>query len=63
MGGTFPSTMGLTKCCQTFQYKAEDRVAHGKGKFEISFTPEGGEKQVVDVFDFKGQCIGRLRIQ
>lgn len=37
------------------QYKAEDRVAHGKGKFEISFTPEGGEKQVVDVFDFKGK--------
>lgn len=37
------------------QYKAEDRVAHGPGKFEISFTPkEGGEKQVVDVFDFTG---------
>jgi len=37
------------------QYKAEDRVAHGPGKFEISFTPaDGGEKQVVDVFDFTG---------
>merc|ERR1711936_573716 len=37
------------------QYKAEDRVAHGPGKFEISFTPaDGGEKQVVDVFDFEG---------
>jgi len=36
------------------QYKAEDRVAKGPGKFEISFTPENGEKEVVDVFNFKG---------
>jgi len=37
------------------QYKAEDLVVKGPGKFEISFTPEGGEKQVTEVFNFKGE--------
>jgi len=38
------------------QYRAEDRVAKGPGKFEMSFTPaDGGEKQVVDIFDFTGE--------
>lgn len=37
------------------QYKAEDRVVQGPGKFEISFTPEGGERQNIEVFDFKGK--------
>lgn len=37
------------------QYKAEDLVVKGPGKFEISFTPEGGEKQVTEVFNFKGK--------
>jgi len=36
------------------QYRAEDMVVKGPGKFEISFTPVGGEKTTVDVFDFKG---------
>lgn len=37
------------------QYKAEDFVVKGPGKFQISFTPEsGGEQTLVDVFDFKG---------
>jgi len=37
------------------QYKAQDAVAKGPGKFEISFTPaDGSEKINIDVFDFKG---------
>ncbi|XP_065672461.1 uncharacterized protein LOC100208927 isoform X2 [Hydra vulgaris] len=37
------------------QYKAEDRVVKGPGKFEISFTPANGDKKItVDVFNFKG---------
>jgi isocitrate dehydrogenase len=37
------------------QYKAEDLVVPGPGKFQISFTPaDGGEATTVDVFDFKG---------
>jgi len=42
------------------QYKAEDLVAKGPGKFQIMFTPaDGGEPQVTDVYDFKGSggCI------
>lgn len=37
------------------QYKAEDFVVKGAGKFEISFTPnDGSPKTTVDVFNFKG---------
>lgn len=37
------------------QYKAEDKVASGPGKFEISFTPaDGDERQIVEVYNFKG---------
>ena len=37
------------------QYRAEDRVVKGPGKFEISFTPANGEQKItVDVFNFKG---------
>ena len=37
------------------QYKAQDVVVKGSGKFEIVFTPsDGGEKTTVDVFDFEG---------
>jgi len=37
------------------QYRAEDRVAKGPGKFEMKFIPaDGGEEQVVDIYDFKG---------
>jgi len=42
------------------QYKAQDVVVKGAGKFEIQFTPkDGGEKTTVDVFDFEGSggCI------
>ena len=28
-------------------------MAKGPGKFEISFTPENGEKEVVDVFKYQ----------
>merc|ERR1712048_1458162 len=37
------------------QYKAQDVVVKGAGKFEIVFTPEdGGDKTTVDVFNFQG---------
>lgn len=36
------------------QYKATDFVARGPGKFEMSFTPEKGEKQTFEVYQFKG---------
>lgn len=37
------------------QYKAEDLVAKGPGKFQLLFTPaEGGEPQVTDVYEFTG---------
>jgi len=42
------------------QYKAQDVVVKGAGKFEIQFTPkDGSEKTTVDVFDFDGSggCI------
>jgi len=35
------------------QYKATDIVVGGPGKFEMSFTPENGEKQTYEVFQFK----------
>ena len=33
-------------------YKAVDFKVAGKGKLQITFTPEGGEPQVRDVFDY-----------
>ena len=41
-----------------FQYKATDLVFPGPGKFEITFTPEGGSPQTSHVFTFKkgGGC-------
>lgn len=37
------------------QYKAQDVVVKGSGKFEIVFTPDNGsEKTTVNVFDFQG---------
>ena len=41
-----------------FQYKATDLVFPGNGKFEIVFTPEGGQPQTTEVFTFKkgGGC-------
>jgi isocitrate dehydrogenase len=40
------------------QYKAQDHVIEGPGKFEIRFTPENGETQTYECFDFKGKgCI------
>lgn len=35
------------------QYRATDVVVDGPGKFEIVFTPENGEKQTFEVFQFK----------
>lgn len=35
------------------QYRAKDMVIPGPGKVEMVYTPTNGEKQVVEVFDFK----------
>ncbi|KAK3503486.1 isocitrate dehydrogenase NADP-dependent [Neurospora crassa] len=35
------------------QYRAKDLVAPGPGKLQMVYTPEGGEPQVIDVFDYK----------
>lgn len=38
------------------QYKAQDFVATGPGKFQMTFTPDnGGQKQTYDVYHYKGQ--------
>lgn len=39
------------------QYRATDFLTKGKGKLEISFTPENGEKQSYEVYDFTGDGI------
>ncbi len=36
------------------QYRATDFVVKGKGKLTISFTPENGETESYDVYDFEG---------
>ncbi|OQD76808.1 hypothetical protein PENDEC_c003G04309 [Penicillium decumbens] len=36
------------------QYRATDRVIPGPGKLELVYTPEGGEPERVQVFDFQG---------
>ncbi|MCJ1356373.1 MAG: Isocitrate dehydrogenase [NADP], mitochondrial precursor (Oxalosuccinate decarboxylase) [Icmadophila ericetorum] len=35
------------------QYRAKDRVIPGPGKLEMVFTPEGGEPERIEVFEFK----------
>src|SRR6478672_10244078 len=40
------------------QYRATDTVIKGKGKLTMTFTPEaGGEAQVFEVFNFKGDGV------
>lgn len=39
------------------QYKATDTVIKGKGKFTMTFTPDGGEAQTWEVYDFKGDGV------
>lgn len=52
-GWTHPIVIG--RHAHGDQYKAQDLVVQGQGKFELSFTPkDGSAKTVVDVFDFKG---------
>ncbi|XP_057308598.1 uncharacterized protein LOC130646929 isoform X2 [Hydractinia symbiolongicarpus] len=52
-GWTHPIVIG--RHAHGDQYKAQDLVVKGQGKFELSFTPkDGSAKTVVDVFDFKG---------
>lgn len=36
------------------QYRSSDLIANGPGKLELTFTPENGEPQVINVYDFKG---------
>jgi isocitrate dehydrogenase len=37
------------------QYKATDLKIEGKGKLTLTFTPENGEPQTYDVYDFNGE--------
>ncbi len=39
------------------QYRATDVVIKGKGKLTMTFTPENGEPQVHEVFNFKGDGV------
>ena len=40
------------------QYRATDTVIKGKGKLTMTFTPEdGGEPQIFEVFNFKGDGV------
>lgn len=39
------------------QYKATDMVVKGKGKLTMTFTPEKGEAQTFEVFNFKGDGV------
>jgi isocitrate dehydrogenase len=40
------------------QYRATDTVIKGKGKLTMTFTPsDGGQAQVFDVYDFKGDGV------
>lgn len=40
------------------QYKATDFVTKGKGKLTITFTPENGEPETREVYDFAGDGVG-----
>src|SRR3954463_681478 len=39
------------------QYRATDTVIKGKGKLTMTFTPENGEPQVFEVYNFKGDGV------
>lgn len=39
------------------QYKATDFVSKGKGKLTLTFTPENGEPEVREVYDFEGDGV------
>ena len=39
------------------QYKATDFLTKGKGKLTITFTPENGEPQIHEVYDFEGDGV------
>lgn len=39
------------------QYRATDMVARGKGKLTMTFTPEDGEPQSFEVYQFKGDGV------
>ena len=39
------------------QYRATDAVLKGKGKLTMTFTPEKGEPQVFEIYNFKGDGV------
>src|SRR5258708_2059970 len=39
------------------QYRATDAVIKGKGKLTMTFTPDGGEPQTFEVYNFKGDGV------
>jgi len=50
-GWTRPITIG--RHAHGDQYKAQDKVFEGPGKFELIFTPDGGSEERTTVFQFK----------
>ncbi|XP_014676149.1 PREDICTED: isocitrate dehydrogenase [NADP], mitochondrial-like [Priapulus caudatus] len=50
-GWTMPIVIG--RHAHGDQYKATDMVIPGNGKVELVYTPSTGDKQTVEVFDFK----------
>ncbi|KAL2219406.1 hypothetical protein M432DRAFT_611282 [Thermoascus aurantiacus ATCC 26904] len=43
------------------QYRATDRLIPGPGKLELVYTPEGGQPESIQVFDFKGPGIAQTQ--
>ncbi|KAL3482501.1 hypothetical protein BJX99DRAFT_217223 [Aspergillus californicus] len=43
------------------QYRATDRVIPGPGKLELVYTPEGGEPESINVYDFQGGGIAQTQ--
>jgi len=39
------------------QYRATEMITKGKGKLTLSFTPEGGSKEEIEVYTFKGDGV------
>jgi isocitrate dehydrogenase len=54
-GWTQPITIGRHAFGD--QYRATDFLTRGKGKLTITFTPESGQPQSFDVYDFKGDGV------
>ena len=43
------------------QYRAKDRLIPGPGCLELVYTPKGGQRETIKVFDFKGPGIAQTQ--